>query len=126
MLNMREKSEMQAALSAQMRGLETPSRSVESELETLLNTSSPGRSSSWILPHEIMTAPDRPTAGGPHTPSGNPVQYAPSPVTQEYCRPSPRSLPPAHWEITMLDNQEKKNVNCSEIYLQAIMQLHGN
>ena len=51
MLNTREKSEMMSALSAQMCRLESPNRSVESEPENVLNTASPGRRSSWILPH---------------------------------------------------------------------------
>ena len=44
MLNMREKSEVQSALSAHMCRLETPSRCVESEPESVLNAASPGRS----------------------------------------------------------------------------------
>ena len=52
---MREKSEMKSALSAQMCRLESPSRTVESEPENVLNTVSPGRSSSWILPFEMMS-----------------------------------------------------------------------
>ena len=44
MLNMREKSEMQAALSAKMCRLEPASLTVESEPENVLNTACPGRS----------------------------------------------------------------------------------
>ena len=62
MLNMHEKSEMKSRLSAQMCRLESPSRSVESEPENVLNTAAPGRSSSWILPTEMMSTPDRPTS----------------------------------------------------------------
>ena len=58
MLNMREKSEMKAAMSAQMCRLKTPSRTVDSESENVLNTVSPSRSSSWILPSELMQTPD--------------------------------------------------------------------
>ena len=97
MLNMREKSEMKSALSAHMRRLETPSRSVESEPENVLNTASPGRTSSWILASELMTTPDRPTTSGLQSPSGMPMQFGPSPQTQEYCRQSPCQVPPAQW-----------------------------
>ena len=62
MLNMREKSEMKSHLSAQMCRLDNPSRSVESDPQNVLNTASPGRSSSWILPTEMMSTPDRPTS----------------------------------------------------------------
>ena len=71
MLNMREKSEMKSHLSAQMCRLETPSRSVESEPENVLNTASPGRCSSWILPSEMMSTPDRQTSSGLQSPSGS-------------------------------------------------------
>ena len=94
---MREKPEMQSHLSAQMCRLETPSRSVESEPENVLNTDSPGRSSSWILPIEMMSTPDRPTSSGVQSPSGAPMQFGPCPVTQEYCRQSPCCVPPAQW-----------------------------
>ena len=52
MLNMKEKSEMQSHLAANMCKIEqsVPSRSVESEPENVLNTLSPGRSTRWILP----------------------------------------------------------------------------
>ena len=98
MLNMREKSEMQSHLSAHMCKLEhtSPSRSLESEPDNVLNTASPGRSSKWILPSE-MAKPDRPTSSGLQSPSGMPVQLGPSPLTQEYCRPSPCCVPPAQW-----------------------------
>ena len=98
MLNMREKSEMQSHLSAHMCKLEhsIPSRSVESEPENVLNTRSPGRCSSWILPSEMET-PDRPTSSGLQSPIGAPVQLGPSPQTREYSRPSPCCIPPAQW-----------------------------
>ena len=88
---------MQSHLSAQMCRLEAPSRSVESEPENVLNTASPGRSSSWILPTEMLSTPDRPTASGLQSPSGVPMQYGPSPATQEHCRQSPCRAPPAQW-----------------------------
>ena len=98
MLNMREKSEMQSHLAANVRKLEhsIPSRSVESEPENVLNTRSPGRCSSWILPSEMET-PDRPTSSGLQSPKGAPVQVGPSPQTREYSRPSPCCIPPAQW-----------------------------
>ena len=80
---MREKSEMKSHLSAQMCRLETPSRSVESEPENVLNTASPGRCLSWILPSEMMSTPDRPTTSGLQSPSGVPMQFGASPATQE-------------------------------------------
>ena len=43
MLNMREKSELQAALSMKTRRLEQPSLTVESEPENVLSTASPVR-----------------------------------------------------------------------------------
>ena len=97
MLNMREKSETKSHLSAQMCRLETPNRSVESEPENVLNTASPGRSSSWILPSEMMSTPDRPTTSGLQSPSGAPMQFGPSPLTQEYRHQSPCYVPPAQW-----------------------------
>ena len=97
MLNMREKSEMQASMSAQMCRLGSPSRTVESEPENVLNTASPGRCSSWILPSGMMSTPDRPTTGGLQTPTGAPVQLGPSPVTQQYRIQSSLSTPPAQW-----------------------------
>ena len=117
MLNMREKSGTKSHLSAQMCRLEHPSRSVEPEPDNVLNTASPGRCSSWILPSEMMSTPDRPTSSGLQSPSGAPVQFGPSPLTQEYRHPSPCCIPPAQWrfrEITMLENPEpeKKNVSC--------------
>ena len=56
MLNMREKSEVQSHLAANMCKLEqsVPSR-VESESDNVLNTLSPRRSSRWILPEELET-----------------------------------------------------------------------
>ena len=92
MLCMREKSEMQAALSAKMCRLEQPTLSVEAEPENVLNTASPGRRSSWILASEVMT-PARPGTGGIQTPTGPPVQLGPSPVTQQYSRLHDQSVP---------------------------------
>ena len=85
MRNVREKSEMHSHLSAHMCKLEhdSPSRTVESEPENVLNTASPGRSSSWILPSEMMSTPDRPTCSGLQSPSKVPVQFGPSPLAQE-------------------------------------------
>ena len=97
MLNMREKSEMTSALSAQMCRLETRSRSVESEPENVLNTTSPSRCSSWISPREMTSTPHRPTTGGLQSPVRLPVQLGPSPLTQQYSRRSPVGIPPAQW-----------------------------
>ena len=94
---MREKSEVKSRLSAQTCRLETPSRSVESEPENVLNTASPGRSSSWILPSERMSTPDRPTTSGLQSPSGISMQFGPSPLTKEYRHQSPSCVPPAQW-----------------------------
>ena len=88
---------MQAAMSAQMCRLESPSLTVESEPDNVLNTASPGRRHSWILPSEMMRTPDRPTTGGLQTPTGAPVQLGPCPVTQQYSRRSDLSIPPAQW-----------------------------
>ena len=98
MLNMREESEMQSHLAANVRKLEhsVPSRSVESEPENVLNTRSPGRCSRWILPDELET-PNRPTSSGLQSPIGAPVQLGPSPETREYSHPSPRCTPLAQW-----------------------------
>ena len=98
-LNVREKSEMQSHLAANMCKLEhsIPSRSVGSEPENMLNTRSPGRCSSWILPSEMET-PDRPTSSGLQSPTGAPVQLGP--------RPSPQI-------------QGKKNVSYSVKYLRT-------
>ena len=60
-------------------------------------TASPGRSSSWILPTEMMSTPDRPTSSGLQSPSGVPMQFGPSPLTQEYRHPSPCCVTPAQW-----------------------------
>ena len=46
---------------------------------------------------EMMSTPDRPTSSGLQSPSGVPVQFGPSPLTQEYRRPSPCCVPPAQW-----------------------------
>ena len=66
-----------------------PSRTVEAEPENTLNTLSPGRSSRWILPHELET-PNRPTSSGLQSPVGVPVQFGPSPMTRSH----KLSLPP--------------------------------
>ena len=98
LLNMKEKSEMQSHLAANMCKLEqtVPSRTLDSESENVLNTLSPGRSSRWILPSELET-PDRPTSSGLQSPAGSPVQFGPSPQTREYARPPPCFVPPAQW-----------------------------
>ena len=98
LLNMREKSEMKSHLAANMCKIDqtVPSRTVESEPENVLNTMSPGRSTRWILPHELAT-PDRPTSSGLQSPIGVPVQLGPSPQTREYSIPPPGSIPPAQW-----------------------------
>ena len=77
MLNMREKSEMQLHLAANMCKIEhsIPSRSVESEPENVLNTRSPSRCTGWILPEELET-PNRPTSSGLQSPIGAPSDDA--------------------------------------------------
>ena len=109
---MREKSETKSALSAHMCRLESPSRSIESEPENVLNAASPGRSSSWILPSEMMTTPDRPTTSGLQSPSCVPMQFGPSPRTQEYCRQSSCRTPPAQW-----GNHDAREVEAEECEL---------
>ena len=107
-LNMHEKSETQAALSAKMRRLEQLSLTVEAEPENVLNTASPGRRSSWVLASELMT-PARRTTGGMQTPNGPPVQLGPSPVTQQYSRLRALSVPPEQWgdrELRAADNDD--------------------
>ena len=101
MLHMREKSEMQSHLTANMSKLEysVPNKSVESEPENVLNTRSPlspGRCSRWILPEELETL-NRPTSSGLQSPVGVPVQLGPSPQTREYSHSSPCCIPPAQW-----------------------------
>ena len=83
MLNMREKSEMQSHLAANMCKLEhtVPSRSVESEPENVLNARSPGRCFGWIHPEELET-PNKPTSSGLQSPVGIPIQLGPSPQTR--------------------------------------------
>ena len=105
MLNMQEKSEIKATLSANMCRLEQPSLSVEAEVENVVNTASPGRRSSWILASELMT-PVRPTTGGLRTPESAPVRYDPSPVTQQYNHRSDLSVPPARWGDRNLQRYE--------------------
>ena len=92
MLNMQERSEMKAALSANMRRLEQPSLTVEAEPESVLNTASPGRRSSSIRDNDSNE-----TTGGVRTPEGAPVPYGPSPVTQQYSHQVDLSVPPAQW-----------------------------
>ena len=104
MLNTREKSERQAALSAKMCRLEQPSLTVEAEPENVFNTASPGRLCSWILPSELMT-PLGPTTGGVQTPAGQPIQYGPSPEIHQYSRRPDLSVPV----------RKKKDVNYLEI-----------
>ena len=110
MLNMREKSEMQSHLAAHMCKLEhtSPSRSLELEPDNVLNTASPGQSSAWILPSEMMTTPDRPTSSGLQSPVGAPMQLGPVHVV--YLQ--------LNGEITVLENPEKKSVSCSAMYFQ--------
>ena len=107
MLNMRENSEMKAALSANMCRLEQPSPTVEAEPENVLNTASPGRRSSWILASELTT-PVRPTTGALRSPEGAPVRYGPSPVTQQYNRQGDLSVPPTQWGDRNLRARETK------------------
>ena len=90
LLNMREKSEMKSYLAANMCSIDqtVPSRTVEAEPSSTLNTLSPGKTSRWILPHELAT-PDRPTSSGLQSPVGVPVQFGPSPMTSDF-HPDPR------------------------------------
>ena len=81
--SMIEKSELQATLSAKMCSIDSPRLTVEAAPDNVLNTAGPCRSPPWILPAELMT-PMRPTTGGVQTPTGTPVAYGPSPVTQRY------------------------------------------
>ena len=117
MLNTREKSEMKSALSAQMCRVEAPTRSVEAEPENVLKTVSPGRCSTWFLPHEIMATPERPTTGGLRSPEGLPLQLGPSPLTRQYRR-SPMEIPPTQWGNHVAREEGGKDVNCSGIHFQ--------
>ena len=92
---MREKSEMQATLSAKVCRIEPLSLTVESEPENVLNTAYPGRSPSWILPAELTT-PAKPTTGI-QSPSSPPVAYGPSSITQHYRPAHYLSVLPAQW-----------------------------
>ena len=89
---------MQSHLAANVCRIEQsmPSRTVKSEPENVLNTLSPGRSTRWILPHELET-PNRPTSSGLQSPMGAPIQFGPSPQTREYTPPPPCHIPPAQW-----------------------------
>ena len=115
MLNMREKSEMQSHLAANMCKIEhsVPSRSVESEPENVLSTRSPGRCSRWILPEELET-PNRPTSSGLQSPVGVPQ-----------VRRLENMFTLLHVAYLQLNGEmympgiEKKNVNCSEKYVQV-------
>ena len=90
LLNMRERSEMKSYLAANMCSIDqtVPSRTVEAEPNSTLNTLSPGKTSRWILPHELAT-PDRHTSSGLQSPVGAPVQFGPSPMTREYSATPP-------------------------------------
>ena len=98
LLNMREKSEMQSHLAANMCKIEhsLPSRSVESEPENVLNIQSPGWCSRWILLDELET-PDKPTSSGLQSAMGAPVQLGPSPQSREDNHPCSCCIPPAQW-----------------------------
>ena len=103
MLNMRDKSEMQAALSAKLCRLEPPSLTVDAQSEHVLNTACPGRSPSRILASELMTHA-RPTTGGIQTPSGPlDVAYGASPLTQQHGRQ--RDF---HLRNGVIENKQKK------------------
>ena len=109
---MREKSEMQSHLAANMCKLEqsVPSRSVESDPENVLNPRSPGRRTRWLLPEELET-PNRPTSSGLQSPVGVPVRLRPSPQTQEYSQPCPGCIPPAQWgDLHARDSDEECEV----------------
>ena len=98
LLNMGERSEMKSHLAANMCRVEqtVPSRTVEAEVDNVLNTLSPGRSTRWILPNELET-PNRPTSSGLQSPIGAPVQLGPSPLTREKNATPPGNVPPAQW-----------------------------
>ena len=119
MLNMREKSEMQSHLSAHMCKLEhsSPSRSVESEPENALKTRSPGRCSAWILPSEMET-PDRPTSSGLQSPSVLQCRLVQVLRLKRMVILVHVVYLQLNGEITMRENPEKKNVNCSAMCLQ--------
>ena len=104
LLNMRERSEMKSHLAANMCRIEqtVPSRTVEAEPENTLNTLSPGRSSRWILPHELET-PNRPTSSGLQSTVGVPVQFGPSPMTREYSATPPAHVPPVNGVNSMVE-----------------------
>ena len=121
LLNMKEKSEMKLHLAANMCSIDhtVPSRTVESEPENVLNTLSPGRSQSWILPHELATPP-RPTSSGLQSPVGAPVQLGPSLQTREYTPPPPCHIPPAQWG-EVHGRAEMTDVNCLAAYSQEMI-----
>ena len=125
---MREKSEMQSHLAANMCKIEhsIPSRSVESEPENVLNTRSPGRCSRWILPEELET-PNRPTSSGLQSPIGAPVQLGPSPQTREYSHPSPCCIPPAQWgDVHARDSREEECESFGDVPAGHEANLMGN
>ena len=102
---MKEKSEMQSHLAANM-------CKIDSESENVLNTLSPGRTSRWILPEELET-PNRPTSSGLQSPAGAPVQFGPSPQTREYILDILHvSLHQLNGEMYMVE-QAMKNVSYS-------------
>ena len=88
--NVTEKSEFQVTLSAKMCSINSPKSIVDAAPENVHNTAGPCRSLSWVLPAELTT-PTRPTTGGVQMPTGPPVAYGPSPVTQRCVRGSPDS-----------------------------------
>ena len=108
---MRERSEMKSYLAANMCSIDqtVPSRTVEAEPNSTLNTLSPGKTSRWILPHELAT-PDRPTSSGLQSPVGAPVQFGPSPMTREYSA-TPRRMFHQLNGVNSMVEQMKKDVN---------------
>ena len=123
---MREKFEMQPHLASNMCKIEhsIPNKSVEPELENLLNTRSPNRSTRWILPKELDT-PTRPIISSLQSPIGAPVQFGPSPQTREYNHPSRCCIPPAQWgdPFAREREREKRSANSLEMYLQNMKRI---
>ena len=52
--------------------------------------------------------PSRPTTSGMQTPAGQPIQYGPSPETQQYSRRPDLSVPPAQWGDRELRDAEEE------------------
>ena len=104
-------TEMRTHLAAHMCKIDQtmPSMTVESEPENVLNTLSPGRNSRLILLAELET-PNRPTSSGLQSPIGPPVQLGPIPLTREYSVPPLGHIPPAQWEMFMVE-PEMMDVN---------------